>query len=51
MLKYLANDLLDLFLIKNGKFVKNEENCNVRQEFQTIIEIMKIPCLQKGIDL
>lgn len=31
MLLFLVNDMLDIFQIKNGKFMKNEHEVNVRE--------------------
>ena len=49
ILQYLVNDMLDLYLIKNGKFRKNEQLQEIFKEISSIIEIMQVPCLQKGI--
>lgn len=51
MLQYLVNDLLDLFQIKKGKFKKNEAPADIRKEIGTVIEMMRIPCQKKNIDL
>lgn len=39
LLLFLVNDLLDLFKLKNGKFQKNEENCDFKKELQELIDI------------
>ena len=39
LLLFIVNDLLDLYRIKNGKFVKNEEEINIRNEFRDILDV------------
>jgi signal transduction histidine kinase len=51
ILQYLVNDMLDLYLIKNGKFKKNEQMQDIAKEISSIIEIMQIPCQQKNLKL
>jgi len=41
--------MLDLYLIKNGKFRKNEQAQEMAKEIGSIIEIMQVPCQQKGV--
>lgn len=33
ILLFLVNDMLDIFQIKNGKFLKNEKEVNLRESF------------------
>ena len=51
LLLYIVNDLLDLFRIKNKKFVKNESEVNIRQEVNDVIELFDIQAAGKGISL
>ena len=51
MLEFLVKDMLDTFQIKNGQFKKNERATDLREELQTVIEIMKIPCQKQKVDL
>ncbi len=45
MLRYLVNDMLDLFAMKTDNFKKEESVANIRQEVVGIIlEIFKEPC-------
>ena len=45
MLRYLVNDMLDIFAIKTDNFKREESAANVRQEIVGIIlEIFKEPC-------
>ena len=43
--------MLDLYQIKNGKFKKNESVQDVAKEIKAVIEMMKIPCQQKKLEL
>jgi signal transduction histidine kinase len=51
ILQYLVNDMLDLYLIKNGKFRKNEQVQEIGKEISSIIEIMQVPCEKKNLKL
>ncbi|TNV83902.1 hypothetical protein FGO68_gene8386 [Halteria grandinella] len=51
LLLFLVNDFLDLFRFKNGKFQKNEELTNFRQQIDELIEIFKMQADQKGLAL
>jgi signal transduction histidine kinase len=52
MLKYLVNNMLDLFAIKTEKFKKYEKPTNVREEIvNEIIDIFSEPCQEKNISL
>jgi signal transduction histidine kinase len=45
VLRYLVNDMLDLFAIKTEKFKKEEAVTNIREEIVAhILEIFKEPC-------
>ena len=50
-LLYLVNDMLDVFMLKTGKFEKNEEPFNIKLHLMEIQELFKIQAKQKGIDL
>ena len=39
LLLFLTNDLLDLFRIRNGKFISNNTLCNLRKEFHELVDI------------
>ena len=39
ILLFLVNDLLDLFRIKNGKFIKNETTANFKKEISELVDI------------
>ena len=50
MLLSLVNDMLDIFQIKNGKFVKNEHELNLREALSQIEDLFKLASHEKGID-
>lgn len=50
MLKYLVNDMIDLFALKTNRFRKQEAPTHVRQEVTEVIEdIFKEPCSMKEL--
>lgn len=50
MLKYLVNDMIDLFAIKTNRFRKQEAPTHLREEVTDVIQdIFKEPCTMKGI--
>lgn len=51
ILLFLVNDLLDLFRIKNGKFIKNESTTNFKKEISELIDIFQLQAEEKGIRL
>lgn len=51
ILLFIVNDLLDLFRIKNGKFVKNEAEVQFRDEIKDIIDIFAVQAEGKGLNL
>lgn len=51
LLLFLVNDLLDLFRIKNGKFLKNEVLSDIRYEISEILEVFRLQSDQKGLKL
>ena len=51
MLTFLVNDMLDLFQIKNGKLKKNQQVNNIHNQISMMLDILRIPCQEKGIDL
>jgi hypothetical protein len=40
MLHFLVNDMLDIFQIKNGKFVRNEREVKLRESIKQIEELL-----------
>ena len=42
ILLFLVNDLLDLFKMRNGKFVKNEVQVNVKQSIEEVMAIFSL---------
>jgi signal transduction histidine kinase len=50
MLKYLVNDMIDLFSLKTNRFRKQEAPTHVRKEVTEVIEdIFKEPCSIKNL--
>lgn len=50
ILKYLVNDMIDLFALKTNRFKKDEVPTNVRKEVTEVIEdIFKEPCSMKNL--
>ena len=50
MLRYLVNDMVDLFQIKNNQFKQNIRRVRVPDEIKDFSEIIKEPCIQKGLE-
>lgn len=51
MLQYLVNDMLDLFQIKKDKFKKNEQSVDIKKQIGMLMELMKVQCYIKGLEL
>lgn len=51
MLHYLVNDMVDLYQLKNKRFKRNERTVDINKNVEEIIDIIKIPCEQKGIEI
>lgn len=52
ILKYLVNDMLDLFSIKTNKFKKQEKPTNIRNEIaKEVLDIFIEPCKYKKLSL
>jgi signal transduction histidine kinase len=50
MLKYLVNDMIDLFALKTNRFRKQEAPTHLRLEVTDVIEdIFKEPCSMRGL--
>jgi signal transduction histidine kinase len=50
MLKYLVNDMIDLFALKTNRFRKQEAPTYLRLEVTDVIEdIFKEPCSMRGL--
>lgn len=46
---YLVNDLLDFFLIKNGKFKKIEEWIDLKSSLKSFIDMFRVGATEKNI--
>lgn len=42
LLQFLVNDLLDLFRIKNGKFLKNEDTVDFPRSLQELMDVFQL---------
>ncbi|TNV83566.1 hypothetical protein FGO68_gene15673 [Halteria grandinella] len=51
LLQLLVNDLLDLLRLKNGKFVKSEQNVQFRTSISELVQIFALQAEQKGLKL
>ena len=51
LLHFLVNDLLDLCRLRNGKFTKNDAECDIRKHLEELIEIFQLQAQEKGIEL
>ncbi|TNV84152.1 hypothetical protein FGO68_gene1404 [Halteria grandinella] len=51
LLLFLVNDLLDLYKIKNGQFIKNESKVNFRAQMEELLDMFQIQARQKGLKL
>ncbi|TNV84459.1 hypothetical protein FGO68_gene5675 [Halteria grandinella] len=51
MLHYLVNDMVDLYQLKNKRFKRSEKTVDINKIVEEIIDIIKIPCQQKGISI
>ena len=51
MLLYLFNDFQDLFQIMNDRFLKNEQPVSIKECINTLLDMFRVGCEEKGIDL
>lgn len=51
MLKYLVQDMLDIYLIKNGKFKKDEKTVDIVKSIKSLLDMFRVQSDQKNIQL
>ena len=51
LLSFLVNDLTDLFKIRIGKFVPNEQEVDIKSLIYEVFDIFSIQSREKGLDL
>lgn len=50
LLLYLVNDMLDVYMLKNGKFQKIEEQVMVKNLFKAVFDMFSLQMAAKNLE-